>query len=423
MKRTKLSLKDGKSLLKGRLPGQLVIQYSNRCNADCPQCGMRRSNDILRHTLSKKRCRELIDDGARAGVQSLSFTGGEPLLFLDDVVELINYASDAGIPYIRTGSNGFFLKNRDSPDFETRISEIAEKLASTKLYSFWISLDSAIPEDHEKLRGLPGVIKGIEKAIPIFHSHGIYPSANLGINRAVGGKDNQPFLVNMDEKEFEQRFSTSFEQFYQFVTNLGFTIVNACYPMSSDNGCGKENRDLDPQLYGAASSDSMIVFSRDEKRILFKALYSTIPKFRGKLRIFSPRCSLYSLQRKFNGAGSPLFSCRGGHDFFFAECNEGKIYPCGYLDEPFESLPDLTSRNGKLRDCDRCEWECFRDPSDLMAPFAELFTQPFTLSKKVAKDPRFFKILKDDLFYYRACDYFNGRQAPNLKKMKPFGAA
>jgi hypothetical protein len=30
--------------------------------------------------------------------------------------------------------------------------------------------------------GLNGVIKGIEKALPIFHKHGIYPAANLGIN-------------------------------------------------------------------------------------------------------------------------------------------------------------------------------------------------------------------------------------------------
>lgn len=357
-------------------------------------------------------------------MRSLSFTGGEPLLFLDDVVELINYADYAGIPYIRTGTNGFFLKNWERPDFEAKVSRIAEKLASTKLYNFWISLDSAVAEDHESIRGLPGIVKGIEKSLPIFHRHGIYPSANLGLNRAIGGRDCQPFLTDTDAEAFEQVFTESFERFYTFVEALGFTIVNACYPMSSETGCGeKNNGEIDAQLYGAASNDAMIVFSKEEKRILFKALYNTIPKYRGNLRIFSPRCSLYSLQRKFNGDRTPLFSCRGGHDFFFAECNEGKIYPCGYRDEPFDTLPDLTRRNGKIIDCDRCEWECFRDPSDLMGPFAELFSRPLKLMGKVRQDPEFFKILKDDLFYYRACDYFNGRQAPDFSKMKPFGEA
>jgi MoaA/NifB/PqqE/SkfB family radical SAM enzyme len=68
-------------LLKGRLPGQLIIQYSNHCNADCPQCGMRRSEQIHRSTLDQQRVKELIDTAAKNGIQSLSFTGGEPLIF------------------------------------------------------------------------------------------------------------------------------------------------------------------------------------------------------------------------------------------------------------------------------------------------------------------------------------------------------
>jgi 2-iminoacetate synthase ThiH len=77
------NIKNFKSLFNGRLPGQLVIQYSNYCNADCPQCGMRRSATLKRHTLDRDVVKKLIDDAAARGVQSLSFTGGEPLLFLN----------------------------------------------------------------------------------------------------------------------------------------------------------------------------------------------------------------------------------------------------------------------------------------------------------------------------------------------------
>ncbi|THB70641.1 MAG: radical SAM protein [Desulfobulbaceae bacterium] len=415
------SLNNIRPLLRGRLPGQLVIQYSNRCNADCPQCGMRRSEKIARSTLDKDHVKNLIDNAAEKGIKSLSFTGGEPLIFLDDIVELTNHASAAGIPYVRTGTNGFIFRDSESLDFENKISRIAEKLAGTKLYTFWISLDSAEPGDHEAMRGLAGVVRGIEKALPIFHTHGIYPSVNLGINRATGGRLKQPFLRSSGEDEFLAAFKDSFARFYQLVHNLGFTIVNACYPMSSAPATDAAvSTDLQTSLYGAASSDSIITFSEKEKALIFRALYETIPEYRGKLRIFSPRCSLYSLIRKFGEQRTPLFPCRGGADFFFVECEKGKIHPCGYREEPVDELPDLATRFGKIVDCDKCEWECFRDPSDVLGPFADLFSQPFKLAGKIINEPHFFRLLIEDLRYYRACGYFNGRIAPQTKAMQRF---
>lgn len=416
MKKSLFNLKDLKPLLFGRLPGQLVIQYSNRCNADCPQCGMRRSENIARYKLDKGYVKSLIDSAAEKGVKSLSFTGGEPLLFLDDIVELTNHASKAGIPYIRTGTNGFFFKNSDMPGYTKKITSIAEKLAATNIYTFWISLDSANPDDHEHMRGISGIVKGIEKALPIFHDHGIYPSVNLGINRATGGSSQQPFLNKSSREDFLEAFKTAFSQFYTFVYNIGFTMVNACYPMSSS----ADSQQFETNVYGAASSSSVITFSREEKALLFQALYETIPKFRGKLQIFSPRCSLHGLIRKFADHQASLFPCRGGTDFFFVECEKGRIHPCGYRDDHQDQLPELVQRFGKIVDCDLCEWECFRDPSDVLGPFADIFTQPLKLCGKVFKEPLFFRLLIEDLRYYSACNYFNGRLAPDYTVMKRF---
>lgn len=416
------SLKNVKPLLRGRIPGQLVIQYSNQCNADCPQCGMRRSKHISRSTLNIDQVKRLIDVAAQKGVRSLSFTGGEPLMFLDDIIELTKHASQAGIPYVRTGTNGFFFRDSDNPRYREKITKIAEKIASTDLYTFWISLDSSEPEAHERMRGLKGVVGGLEKALPIFRDHGIYPAVNLGINRAIGGSGAQPFLNRSNPDEFLRNFQTSFERFYQFVLDLGFTIVNACYPMSSDARVTELEiiPTSDQTLYGAASDDSIITFSRQEKALIFKALFQTIPKFRGKLRIFSPRCSLYGLIQKFTQQQPPLFPCRGGTDFFFVECEKGLIHPCGYREDPNQEFPELTRRTRSVMNCDRCEWECFRDPSDLLGPFADLFTQPFQLFGKMLRQPLFFKLLREDLSYYRACEFFNGRLAPQFKKMEPF---
>lgn len=172
---------------RGRIPGQLVIQVTERCNAKCPQCGMRVTQHYPRSELGLEATRRILDAAARRGVKAVSFTGGEPMLVLDDLVQMIEHADAAGIGYIRTGTNGFLFCGADRPGFRSRIARIADRLAATALRNFWISLDSAVPAVHEQMRGFAGLVRGIEKALPIFHERGIYPSANLGINRNVGG--------------------------------------------------------------------------------------------------------------------------------------------------------------------------------------------------------------------------------------------
>jgi MoaA/NifB/PqqE/SkfB family radical SAM enzyme len=387
---------------------------------------MRRSKNFERTRLDKDTIKRLIDNGAQKGMQALSFTGGEPLLFLDDIIELIDHATRAGIRYVRTGTNGFLFMGSERLDFETRISQLAEKLAATRLYTFWISIDSADPAEHERMRGLPGVIRGIEKALPIFHQHGIYPAVNLGINRNTGGKNPRLYEAGLTEDEFSSIFREAFRRFYSFVNELGFTIVNSCYPMSDNPDENRAGTEKDKQLakvYGASSDDRVICFSPEEKGLLFQALFDTIPLFRGKMRIFSPRCSLYSLVRKYRDNTPPLYPCRGGHDFFFVESSQGAIHPCGYLPEIFTEFPDLSSRESKElqgRDCHLCEWECFRDPSEMLGPVAELCTRPLRLAGKLLHDPAFFRILLEDLRYYRSCGFFNCRQPPDLQAMARF---
>lgn len=153
---------------RNRIPGQLVIQFTNHCNARCPQCGMRTTARIARTRLEQAAVKRILDAAARQRTQAVSFTGGEPLLFLDDVVELIDYAGAVGIPYIRAGTNGFLFRGADRSDFEDRVKRLADRLAATPLRNFWISIDSAEPAVHEAMRGLKGVIKGVAKALPLF---------------------------------------------------------------------------------------------------------------------------------------------------------------------------------------------------------------------------------------------------------------
>ena len=106
---------------------------------------------------------KILEEAAALGCLIVRFTGGEPLLFLDELSILIKHAGAAGIPYIRTGTNGFTFVNPHGSHFQKRVARVAETLAATPLRNFWISIDSAVPSVHEKMRGFPEVIEGIEK--------------------------------------------------------------------------------------------------------------------------------------------------------------------------------------------------------------------------------------------------------------------
>lgn len=71
------------TLFKRQVPGQLVIQITDSCNATCGQCGMRIGNQFKRHTLKLDDIKKIIDKAAENKVGAISFTGGEPFLYLD----------------------------------------------------------------------------------------------------------------------------------------------------------------------------------------------------------------------------------------------------------------------------------------------------------------------------------------------------
>jgi hypothetical protein len=403
---------------RNRLPGQLIIQITDACNAKCPQCGMRVTAGFKRSRLSLDTIRRAIDAAAEKGFQAISFTGGEPLLFLDDLIAMIRHAGQAGIPYIRTGTNGFVFMGSDKKGFNSRIERLAHALADTPIRNFWISIDSAVPQVHEAMRGLPGVVDGIQKALPIFHACGIYPSANLGINRNLAGGDASTGNQRLEPEAFYSYYRSGFDRFYQFVCDLGFTMVNCCYPMSIPDGESGEG--LSP-VYAATATDDVVNFSRMEKTLLFQALSETIPAYRSRIRIFTPRTSLLALSRQLLRQYPESHPCRGGIDFFFIDAKTGRTYPCGYRGNAdmggFEALtlPD-TLNDGP--DCRECDWECFRDPSELMGPVLDLRNHPVQAIKRLATDRSYTRLWLEDLRYYQACGFFDGRKAPGWNRLR-----
>jgi hypothetical protein len=220
---------------------------------------------------------------------------------------------------------------------------------------------------------------------------------------------------------FHEGFREAFRKYYQFAIDLGFTMVNACYPMSVDTE-GRED-DLNP-VYAATSVEDVVRFDRTEKALLFKVLMEVIPEYRSRIRIFSPRASLLALHREYARHDSQIaYSCRGGVDFFFVDSRDGNTYPCGYRGS--ESLGKFWDLDRDACDssapCHLCDWECFRDPSELLGPLLQGLSDPLGLFRRVLRDREYLRVWAQDLHYYRACDFFDGRRAPNPDRLSRFG--
>jgi organic radical activating enzyme len=88
--------------------------YSTQCNIKCEHC-VAADVDYKHKTMDLGRARGIIDEMAGANVKAISFTVGEPIIFLKDILSLIRLCNRYGI-YSRVVTNGFWAKTPEQAD-------------------------------------------------------------------------------------------------------------------------------------------------------------------------------------------------------------------------------------------------------------------------------------------------------------------
>ncbi|MBU0943927.1 MAG: radical SAM protein [Proteobacteria bacterium] len=114
---------------------KIAFGYSTRCNIKCEHCV---AGEDIPGTLKIEldQAKEIIAELAAAHTQGISFTAGEPLLYLDEIAELIALCDEYGI-YTRVVSNSFWAKTPELAD--RSIIKLKEKgLSQLRMsYSRW----------------------------------------------------------------------------------------------------------------------------------------------------------------------------------------------------------------------------------------------------------------------------------------------
>lgn len=88
---------------------KIAFGYSTRCNIRCAHCVA--AGEVVREQkMDLARAKEAICELAEAGVTGISFTAGEPFIYFDDLLELVDLCRQWKI-YSRIVTNSFWAKS------------------------------------------------------------------------------------------------------------------------------------------------------------------------------------------------------------------------------------------------------------------------------------------------------------------------
>lgn len=158
----------------------LVIMFTDKCNLHCKMCGACDYTPGDHGMLSLDDWKAVVDSAVKLRTQILSVTGGEAML-RRDVYDLMRYAHERGLA-IHLNSNGLLMTEKN-----------IEQLRASGVSTVSISIESAVPERHDYIRGEGSYAKTLEG---LQRLRRLAPEIRIGLN-VVMNKHNLPDLHTM----------------------------------------------------------------------------------------------------------------------------------------------------------------------------------------------------------------------------------
>ncbi len=155
-----------KNVIRGRIlrharPIAMTFAVTYKCQCNCVHCSAGKHKKAGIPELSTEEAKKVIEESQKLGVSIIAFTGGEPLI-REDIFDLISYVNQKkSVPILFT--NGLLL-TQDNVD----------KLSKAGLYSLFVSIDSPVPDEHNKLRGVAGLFEIAINGIKLAKEKGIF---------------------------------------------------------------------------------------------------------------------------------------------------------------------------------------------------------------------------------------------------------
>jgi len=148
----------------------VILGITRKCNYRCQHC-YEYFNLAKEDSVPIERWKEIVKDIQNLGVSIIVFSGGEPMLRFDGLLELLE-CGDKRISdfHVHTSGNGV-------------TSDKALALKSAGLTAAAVALDDYIPNRQDEFRGFDGAYKEATQAIQYFREAGVFPYINMFLRK------------------------------------------------------------------------------------------------------------------------------------------------------------------------------------------------------------------------------------------------
>jgi len=186
-------------VLKQNIPWLMELSVTYNCQCKCPHCSvgeyLDEANKKQKDELSNEQIKNILAQAAQMGIPKVDFFGGEPLM-REGIIDLVKFGADKGL-YMSITTNAGFLTE-----------EKTKELKKAGISCLNISLDSAIAEKHDSLRGVQGLYQKALAGAGYCHEQGIpcimstYVTKNRIINFGKGKADNSQLteVINLSKQ-------------------------------------------------------------------------------------------------------------------------------------------------------------------------------------------------------------------------------
>jgi MoaA/NifB/PqqE/SkfB family radical SAM enzyme len=162
------------------------VAITKKCSLQCEHC-YEWENLNKKETLSPEQLKNIVAKIQERGVSQIHFSGGEPLLKVDLLIDILNNAKKETDFWVLT--SGFKLT-----------SDNAKKLKTAGLNGVMISLDHFEPEKHNLFRGFKDAYYWVEKAVQNAIDNQLVVALSLCATKDFTTFDNLVTYANLAKK-------------------------------------------------------------------------------------------------------------------------------------------------------------------------------------------------------------------------------
>lgn len=261
----------------------VILAVTRKCRYRCAHCYEHYNLDDA-DCVPIAKWEEVIESIQKIGASIITFSGGEPMLRYEGVLELLE-ASDKTLSDFHIHTSGYGVT-----------SEKAGALRRAGLQAAGIGLDDVNAERHDKIRRCEGSYKKAVQAIKCFQNAGVFTYLNMCLTKE---------LVR----------SGDLEDYYEQAKDLNVGIVRLLEPKP----CG-----------GYFLKDTDALFNEDDKRIVTDFYLKTLKDKKYK------NFPLISYEAYFEDQ-KRLGCLMGGHSHFYID-SLGNVNPCVFLSLSFGNI-------------------------------------------------------------------------------------